>query len=250
MPAVVRLECFSRRQIINQSRPYRKLATQRGLPVISVSPRDDELRDAARGAVQYPKGHTIYHQGDLANQWFEVVSGIVRTCRFMADGHRQLTGFFYAGDVFGVGGPRHCESAEAVTEVLLRKVPMSSLGNGPGNAPQPLERALESARRSIFLFGHRTAANRVAAFLITIADRSGIEAGVQLPMTRGDIADHLNLTLHTVSRTISDLARKGLIALSGRQEVRILDLEGLRTIAGDAADERGSQQLESLVSPP
>jgi CRP/FNR family transcriptional regulator, nitrogen fixation regulation protein len=202
--------------------------------LISVSPRDDEVRDASRSVGQHSKGDTIYHQGDLAYQWFEVISGIVRTCRFMADGHRQLTGFFYAGDVFGVEGPRRCESAEAVTDVVIRRVPLAALGHGPDRAPQAFERALESARRSIFLFGHRTAANRVAAFLITMAERSGIDEGVQLPMTRSDIADHLNLTLHTVSRTISDFARKGLIALHGRQEVRILALDGLRAIAGES----------------
>ena len=193
--------------------------------------RDDDVRDASRGLVQYAKGQAVYHQGDPALQWFEVLGGIVRTCRFMADGHRQLTGFFYSGDVFGVEGAFYSELAEAVTDVVIRR---SSCG-----APRALEKALESARRSIFLFGHRTAANRVAAFLITTADRSGLQAGVSLPMTRGDIADHLNLTLHTVSRTISEFARKGFIALHGRQNVRILDLDGLRIIAGDAANDAG-----------
>ena len=204
-----------------------------------MSPRDDEVRDGARGVVQHSKGCTIYHQGDVASQWFEVVSGIVRTCRFMADGHRQLTGFYYSGDVVGVDGPRHCESAEAVTDVVLRRAPASTLGHGPDRGPMAFERALESARRSIFLFGHRRAANGVAAFLITTAQRSEIEVGVQLPMTRGDIADHLNLTLHTVSRTISDFAKRGVIELNGRQGLRIRDLEGLRAIAGEAeADAR------------
>lgn len=185
--------------------------------------------------MQFAKGETIYHQGDLATHWYEVVTGIVRTCRFMADGHRQLTGFFYSSDVFGVDGTHHRESAEAVTDVVLRRSPTSSLGHGPSYEPQAFERALESARRSIFLFGHRTAANRVAAFLITLAERSGLQAGVHLPMTRSDIADHLNLTLHTVSRTISDFARSGLIALNGRQDFRILNLDGLRAIAGELA---------------
>lgn len=205
--------------------------------VISVSARDDEVRCASRILAHYEKGDAIYHQGDRAQRWFEVVSGIVRTCRFMADGHRQLTGFFYSGDVFGVDLENYSEAAEAVTDVVLRCSPAVRPGEDPGSeAPRALEKALESARRSIFLFGHRTAANRVAAFLINMADRSGIRAGVQLPMTRSDIADHLNLTLHTVSRTISDFARNGLIALHGRQNVRILDLEGLRAVAGEAAD--------------
>ena len=52
-------------------------------------------------------------------------------------------------------------------------------------------------------------------------------------MTRSDIADYLNLTLHTVSRTIADFARKRLIALDSPQHVRILDLDGLRALSGE-----------------
>lgn len=205
--------------------------------MISVSARNDEVRCASRILVQVGKGHVIYHQGDPAHRWFEVVSGIVRTCRFMANGHRQLTGFFYAGDVFGFEMEVHSEAAEAVTDAVLCCSPASRAGvYDAEGAPRALEKALESARRSIFLFGHRTAANRVAAFLITMSERSGIQAGLQLPMTRSDIADHLNLTLHTVSRTISEFARNGLIALHGRQNVRILDIEGLREVAGEVAD--------------
>jgi len=212
--------------------------------VISVVARDNDVRQAARALVQFEKSQSVYHQGDPAHHWFEVVSGIVRTCRFMSDGHRQLTGFFYAGDVFGVDISSYCESAEAVTDAVLRRVCSAGLSSEPQpEAPRALEKALESARRSIFLFGHRTAANRVAAFLINTADRSGIQAGVNLPMTRSDIADHLNLTLHTVSRTISNFARKGLIALHGRQNVRILDLGGLRSIAGDIEGEFGNDYL-------
>lgn len=198
--------------------------------------------------VAIDKGSSIYHEGDSAQHWFEVLDGIARTCRFLSDGHRQLTGFFYPDDVFGVEGPIYRESAEAVTSMVVRRYPAESLkglvsasGEGRGWV---YRQALESARRSIFLFGHRTAANRLAAFLIVMAERSGASLGVQLPMTRSDIADHLNLTLHTVSRTISDFARKGLIHLDGPQNVRIVDLDGLRALAGEAeSDDRHDHVL-------
>ena len=186
--------------------------------------------------VSFEKGSTIYHEGDTSQYWFEVVSGIVRTCRFLSDGHRQLTGFFYSGDVFGVEAPRYLESAEAVTGILLRRFPASPAHGSDAAGEEReriLEKALDNARRCIFLFGHRTAANRVAAFLIASAARSRAKDGVELPMTRSDIADHLNLTLHTVSRTISDLARQGLIACHGPQTIRILNSNGLRIAAGD-----------------
>ncbi len=209
--------------------------------MITLSTREcSEARRPQRHLVTLTKGHTVYHQGDSADCWYEVVSGIVRTCHIQGDGHRQLTGFHYTNDVFGLDSNTYRESAEAVTDVILQRFANGELGaagRSNGVPDRVLEKALESARRSIFLLGHRTAANRMAAFLIAVAERSGISAGVKLPMTRSDIADHLNLTLHTVSRTISEFVRRGLISLDGPQNVRILHLEGLRATAGEAEPE-------------
>jgi CRP/FNR family nitrogen fixation transcriptional regulator len=208
--------------------------------LITIYSHDAEGDQGACGQlISVNKGLVIYHEADAAKHWYEVVSGTVRTCRFMGDGHRQLTGFFYPDDVFGVDRGQYRESAEAVTSVVLRRFPAAApgeFGNAQGVQRRILERALESARECIFLFGHRTAANRVAAFLIAIADRSRARSGVQIPMTRSDIADYLNLTLHTVSRTISDLTKQGLIALDGPQNMRILDIERLRLVAGEGGD--------------
>lgn len=190
----------------------------------------------SQALVHVRKSETIYHECDPARIWYEVVSGIVRTCRFHSDGHRQLTGFFYAGDVFGVDEETYKETAEAVTDVRLRAHVPSTGSAGGVHADEdepPLRRALDSAQRSIFLLGRKTATERVAAFLISMRERLDADDDVYLPMTRSDIGDHLGLTLHTVSRTISDLSRRGLIALDGRQQVRILDLEGLRRLAGE-----------------
>jgi len=55
----------------------------------------------------------------------------------------------------------------------------------------------------------------------------------ELPMLRSDIADHLGLTIETVSRTLTDFARKGLIKLAASSRSVVL------------ANKRGLQQLNS-----
>lgn len=206
-----------------------------GAVVISLHTQGhDQNQRLQFNVVTADKGSSVYHEADEAHYWYEVVRGTVRTCRILADGHRQLTAFLYPEDVFGVDGPVYRESAEAVTDVVLRRYSIGSnhmLSHPLDDREAILQRALESARRSVFLFGHRTAANRIAAFLIVTAERSSMQSGVDLPMTRCDIADHLSLTLHTVSRTISEFARSGLIALDGPQKMRILDLDGLHRAA-------------------
>ena len=192
----------------------------------------------------FRKGSSIYFQGDASTHWYEVLRGAVRTCRFYPDGRRQLTNFFYPGEVFGLESGRYEEAAEAVTETRLRRHSLSEdeTADGPGGAEAALRRALESARRCIFLLGHKSAAERIAAFLIASADKSD-PSRIVLPMSRADIADHLGLTIHTVSRTISELVRRGVIELGPRHSIRIVDCHGLRAIAGEEDEQRPSGQV-------
>ncbi len=183
--------------------------------------------------LKFRKGEIIFSQGDPGDCWFEVVSGTVRTCHFHIDGHRQLTGFYYKGDVFGVEQGTRDAAAEAVTNTILARRPISREERERRAQSRALERALSSANQCIFLLGRRNASERVAAFLLIAAKKMSTLDSVPLPMTRGDIADHLGLTIHTVSRTISSFVRQGLIALEGPQRCRIVDLEGLRAVAGE-----------------
>jgi CRP/FNR family nitrogen fixation transcriptional regulator len=185
--------------------------------------------------LKFRKGEIVYAQGDPATDWFEVMLGTVRTCLLYSDGHRQLTGFFYPGDVFGFDSGRYASSAEAVTAVTLRRC-----GRGFGEDMQPsevppvhgaLRSALDSAHACIFLLGRRTAAERLAAFLLETAKRFPVEKPFELPMSRADIADHLGLTIHTVSRTLSEFVRRDLISLDSPQSVMITDYEGLRQLS-------------------
>jgi CRP-like cAMP-binding protein len=206
-----------------------------------------------RGAIpqdtilKFRKGEIIFSQGDPGDCWFEVISGTVRTCHFHVDGHRQLTGFFYQGDVFGVEYGSRDAAAEAVTNAVLARRPASNGGLDAPGQNRALERALDSANQCIFLLGRRNANERVAAFLLIAAKRLSAIGSVPLPMTRGDIADHLGLTIHTVSRTISGFVRQGLIELDGPQSCRLLDLDGLRAIAGEEAgvaiDKMGAMRM-------
>ncbi len=201
--------------------------------------------------LKFRKGEIVYAQGDPATDWFEVISGTVRTCYLYTDGHRQLTGFYYPGDVFGIEMGMHQASAEAVTDVKLRRVyravheDESVSDSIPGENPPSLQTnnalkgALHNAQACIFLLGHRTAAERMAAFLLATAQRIGAERRFQLPMSRSDIADHLGLTIHTVSRTLSEFVRRGMIALNGPQTILIEDRPGLRSLAGRDHDGPG-----------
>jgi CRP-like cAMP-binding protein len=86
---------------------------------------------------------------------------------------------------------------------------------------------------SRLLLGRKSATEKVASFLMLMAERQGCEDGdaVEVPMTRADIADYLGLTIETVSRTLSRLRQEGLIAIPTPTRITLRDRDGLEELA-------------------
>ena len=185
--------------------------------------------------LKFRKGEIIYSQGDTAGDWYTVISGTVRTCYLSCDGHRQLTGFFYDGDVFGIDHRQYSASAEAVTAVVLRRNIRGGDADDRASDTSPvngaLQSALNNAQACIFLLGKRTATARLAAFLLATSSRFPEDKAFALPMSRSDIADHLGLTIHTVSRTLSEFVRRKIISMNGPQAITINDPVAMRHMA-------------------
>ena len=168
------------------------------------------------------KGEELFSEGDDAEYFYEVVSGSIRSYKLLSDGRRQIDAFHLQGDIFGLeAGSEHRFSAEAVgdvTVVAYRRSRLSALiqeearfGDRIMNATL---RSLERAQDHMLLLGRKTAQEKMATFLLDMADRlSDDHEHFELPMQRSDIADHLGLTIETVSRTLTQFARSGLIEL-------------------------------------
>ena len=50
----------------------------------------------------FAKDEEIYGQDEEADLIYRVISGAVRTTRVMSDGRRQIGGFYYPDEMFGV----------------------------------------------------------------------------------------------------------------------------------------------------
>ena len=193
--------------------------------------------------VEFRKSQTIYHEGDEARRCFMIVSGVVRLCKVTEDGRRQIAAFLTAGDFFGWANRDHYSySAEAVTlvsavsysrrrvEELVRTDPVVG-----SRVLVLLSSQLTLAHDHLLLLGRMTATERISAFLLTLTRRRAgyrLDATtVELPMTRRDIADHLGLTIETVSRTMSAMKREGVLTFNGSDSVRLNGLGTLECMA-------------------
>ncbi|MFN4039291.1 MAG: Crp/Fnr family transcriptional regulator [Erythrobacter sp.] len=96
--------------------------------------------------------------------------------------------------------------------------------------------ALHRTRTRMMQLGHKSARQRIADFLVSMAERlsDGTSGACRLilPMSRRDIGDSLGLTIETVSRQFTELREAGLIETRGRSLVRLLDVPALVQAAG------------------
>lgn len=158
---------------------------------------------------------------------------MIRTCRFRYDGCRQVTNFFKPSDAFGVEPGHYRANAEAVTDAVVRSYPHSGNHLTTVETGAFLFRALRHANDCIDLLGRRSASARLAAFLLRFDNTAEDGSSLFLPMSREDIADHLALTVETVSRTFSEFHRRGVIASRTPHLINIEDRNALSVLAGN-----------------
>lgn len=170
----------------------------------------------------------IYVQDDPTEFVYRVIDGAVRSARLLSDGRRQVGGFYYSGDIFGLEtDPIRRVSAEALAPTKVLAVRRSALRHY-GDLGQRLEHMLWRAtgeelaqvRNHLLLVGRKSAVERVAGFIEDIAQRLAGD-WVDLPMARQDIADYLGLTVETVSRTLTHLQAEGIVQFDGCRRFRI-----------------------------
>lgn len=184
-------------------------------------------------ALHFDQDCEIYGEGEEALSFYKVVSGVVRTCKFLSDGRRQIDAFHVAGDVFGIEtGSEHSLSAEAVSDCKVVAYRLPAVKAVPPQLVTELLRNLSRAQSHAVLLCRRSAVEKVASFLLDWSRQPASGSTIALAMTRQDIGDYLGLTIETVSRTLSQLERDGVIELPTVRQIRIRDIEALTELNG------------------
>lgn len=214
---------------------------------------EDELVSMNRIARQrmIPAGQTISSDREPDTAFANIVSGVVKLTKTMADGRQQIVGLQFAPDFLGrTYSEANPFSVETATDVELCSFPKkefeSVLKKFPGMEHRLFAdtlNELDAARDWMLLLGRKTAQEKVTTFLLLLARRApniGCShsedirfAQFHLPLTRADIADYLGLTLETVSRQMTRLRKIGAIELAENRSVIVPNIDQLEELAGD-----------------
>jgi CRP/FNR family nitrogen fixation transcriptional regulator len=191
--------------------------------------------------ISFPRDAEIYRESSPAGCLYKVISGTVRTFKALSNGRRQIRAFYLPGDIFGVEtGPEHAFSAEAITDaklLVIERKAVVALATRDNDVARQLwsltSRELKHARNHVLLL-IQSAQERVAGFLLEMADRAPAGDEIELPMPRQDIADYLGLTIETVSRMMTHLEKGAAIALPTSRRVVLRNRSALKRINAES----------------
>ncbi|MFG6465794.1 Crp/Fnr family transcriptional regulator [Roseateles sp. BYS87W] len=188
-------------------------------------------------------GDVIYRAGERFSQLHILNSGFFKLVSMSSDGREQVVGLKFRGDWLGfaaiANGSYNCDAIALDTaevwsvrydELLL------ACAEHPGLMAivhEAMSREIMRDRDSLVAICTLPADTRVATFLHHWAQSlavRGLRADqFSLRLTRAEIGNYLGLTLETVSRVLSRLARAELIAFNekSRRDICIPDFHAL-----------------------
>ncbi len=216
------------------------------------APVQDTPLDVLRHALPGPQRHIdpdehVTIEGARRDTVIGVVCGLLRCFRVTPDGRRHITKFAKAGDLIGLGALQtYRASSEAVAASAIVTFSARALDAAVEDNARVREAILEAmtaemtARDRIqFRLGRLWADERVADFLIELSTEPDgtSRASSSIAMSRADMADHLGITIETVSRALHRFQRQGLVRLDGAHRFSILRGRALRGFAAGDSDD-------------
>jgi CRP/FNR family nitrogen fixation transcriptional regulator len=208
-------------------------ALQRGVPSMCERFGLDGI-ECGGFIISYPSEVEIFGERGEGKYVYKVLIGTVRTCKTSENGRRQIAGFYLRGDIFGLEvRDEHILSAEAAAEtklLLINRSALFALAERDNSVARELWMLTVAELRRVqdhCLLLSRSSVQRVAGFLVGMAQRLRARDKLELPMGRQDIADYLGLTIETVSRTFSALEKNAAIEIPTSRRIVFRDYSEL-----------------------
>ncbi len=201
--------------------------------------------DSKQDALNQSTGAKLFEQGQPLTAIYAVCSGAFKLSQQNDEGIEKVVGFRFPGEVMGEDAlflEKYNYSAIALGDNSVCEVfvaPLSACGNLVPELQQNLiklltKQSFEQQRNTQALIGKKSADCLLAAFLLNICQRyakhSGTTTGLELTMSRYDIANFLGIRRETLSRLLSKLQQEQIISIKGTR-FSILSLDSLTKLA-------------------
>lgn len=209
---------------------------------LTESQRSDLARIGRRRTLK--RGETLFHAGEQAPACATLIAGVLKISSVDSDGIERILSLVHpAGFVGEMFAPvaHHEVIAVSDSEVCMFPADLydSAVERFPALGRALLRRSAEdlfASRSLIDMMGRRTAIQRVAGFIKAMANAASSSPchpamRFDLPLTRGDMAGMLGLTIETVSRQIGRLEKEGAIRRERRRGILLRDAAQLDRLA-------------------
>lgn len=199
----------------------------------------DQLQEISKIAItkRYPKGDTIFFEGDDGIGFYMVVRGKVKIFKASLDGKEQILHIFGPGEPFGevpvFHGNPFPANAQAMSECevlffprrefveLITTHPSLSL-----NMLAVLAMRLRRFTTQVENLSLKEVPGRLASYLQYLMEQQKRCDQLVLDIPKGQLANLLGTTSETLSRIFSKMSEEGLIRVEGKV-IRILDAQRL-----------------------
>ena len=224
----------------------RTLGLLRKCEVLAEVPADvvQRLLPGSRLGAYRPR-QVVYLPGDRAQGVFFLAQGRVKISKVTRDGKELTLAYRVSGDFFGEpclleGGPREemAEAMDTTTAVEIDREVLDGVLRSSGPTSYRFVRALVARRKELearveqLIF--KDVGSKLAELLLELGQQHGIQDDrgvvVGLKITHQEMANLIGSTRETVSLTLSQFKRKGLIQTEGRKVI-LADREGLKALA-------------------
>ena len=209
-------------------------------PGIDPAIRSELSRVAGRHSMR--RGDVLFHEGDVGDRLYVVLTGKVKISRVAPDGRENVVAVMGPGEIFGElslfdPGPRTATAA-AVTDgelaVLAHDALRPWLTNNSEVAVELLRLLARRLRRTTDTLADLVFSDvpgRVAKSLLALADRFGVDGDegtvrVEHGLTQSELAQLVGASRETVNKALADFAERGWLRVDGKSVV-LLDRDRL-----------------------
>jgi CRP-like cAMP-binding protein len=190
------------------------------------------------------QGQHLFEVGSEATTFFLLLEGQVKLYRLSPTGQEKVIEIISPGQTFAEALmfhaiPTYPVSAQALVDTTLIAVRnrdflqlLSQSVETCFHVMADLSVRLHGLLNEIDALTLQNASLRLVNYLLFLVREAGAEEGnadITLPAAKNIIASRLSIQPETLSRILANLSGKGLIQVDGLN-IRVLDLEGLRTL--------------------